>query len=156
MSEHRATIEWRRGNAEFRYETYARDHVLRFEGGIEVPARASPANIPPTAAVGPGIDPEQAFVASLSSCHMLWFLHLACRAGHVVERYVDEANGVLGKTADGRMAMTRVALNPIVTFSGEAPDPQAHAALHEKAHEHCFIANSVKTEVVLTPRVARA
>lgn len=153
MSEHRATIDWRRGDAAFDYETYSRAHLLRFEGGIEVPARAAPAAIPPTAAGGPGVDPEQAFVASLSSCHMLWFLHLACRAGHVVERYVDEASGVLGKTADGRMAMTRVTLNPLVTFSGEAPGAQAHAALHEKAHKRCFIANSVTTEVVLQPRI---
>lgn len=153
MSEHRATIDWRRGDAAFDYETYSRAHLLRFEGGIEVPARAAPAAIPPTAAGGPGVDPEQAFVASLSSCHMLWFLHLACRAGHVVERYVDEASGVLGKTTDGRMAMTRVTLNPLVTFSGEAPGAQAHAALHEKAHERCFIANSVTTEVVLQPRI---
>jgi len=153
MSEHRATIDWRRGDAAFDYETYSRAHLLRFEGGIEVPARAAPAAIPPTAAGGPGVDPEQAFVASLSSCHMLWFLHFACRAGHVVERYVDEASGVLGKAADGRMAMTRVTLNPLVTFSGEAPGAQAHAALHEKAHERCFIANSVTTEVVLQPRI---
>jgi len=154
MSEHRATIDWRRGDAAFSYETYSRNHVLRFEGDIAVPARAAPANIPATAAGAPGVDPEQAFVASLSSCHMLWFLHFACRAGHVVERYVDEASGVLGKTADGRMAMTRVRLNPVVAFSGEAPGPGAHAALHEKAHEHCFIANSVTTEIVLTPRIA--
>lgn len=154
MSEHRTMIDWRRGDAAFTYETYSRSHVLRFEGDIAVPARAAPANIPATAAGGPGVDPEQAFVASLSSCHMLWFLHFACRAGHVVERYVDEASGVLGKTADGRVAMTRVSLNPVVTFSGEAPGPEAHAALHEKAHERCFIANSVTTEVLLTPRVA--
>ncbi|MEJ2173957.1 MAG: OsmC family protein [bacterium] len=154
MSEHRATIDWRRGDAAFDYETYSRSHVLRFEGDIAVPARAAPANIPATAAGRPGVDPEQAFVASLSSCHMLWFLHLACRAGHVVDRYVDEAGGVLGKTAEGHMAMTRVRLNPVVTFSGEAPTPEAHAALHEKAHERCFIANSVTTEIVLTPRIA--
>jgi len=156
MSEHRAMIEWRRGDAAFTYETYSRSHLLRFEGGITVPARAAPANIPPTAAGGPGVDPEQAFVASLSSCHMLWFLHLACRAGHVVERYADEASGVLGKAATGRMAMTRVALNPVVTFSGEAPSTEAYAALHEKAHERCYIANSVTTEIVLNPRIARA
>jgi len=154
MSEHRATIDWRRGDAAFSYETYSRNHVLRFEGDIAVPARAAPANIPPTAAVGPGIDPEQAFVASLSSCHMLWFLHLACRAGHVVERYVDEASGVLDKAADGRMAMTRVRLNPVVAFSGEAPSAEAHAALHEKAHEHCFIANSVTSEIIISPSIA--
>jgi organic hydroperoxide reductase OsmC/OhrA len=154
MSEHRATIEWRRGDAAFTYETYSRSHWLHFEDGIQVPARAAPANIPPTALDGPGVDPEQAFVASLSSCHMLWFLHLACRAGHVVERYVDAASGVLAKGANGRMAMTRVTLNPAVTFSGTAPAAEAHAALHEKAHEHCFIANSVITEVVVKPRIA--
>jgi organic hydroperoxide reductase OsmC/OhrA len=154
MSEHRATIEWRRGNAAFTYETYSRSHWLHFEDGIEVPARAAPANIPSTAVDGPGVDPEQAFVASLSSCHMLWFLHLACQAGHVVERYVDEASGILGKTTTGRLAMTRVTLNPAVAFSGATPSAEAHAALHEKAHERCFIANSVTTEIVLRPRIA--
>jgi organic hydroperoxide reductase OsmC/OhrA len=154
MSEHRATIDWRRGDAAFTYETYSRNHLLRFEGDIAVPARAAPANIPPTAVGGPGVDPEQAFVASLSSCHMLWFLHFACRAGHVVERYVDEASGMLGKAADGRIAMTRVALSPLVTFSGEAPSTEAHAALHEKAHARCFIANSVSSEITLSPRIA--
>jgi len=103
---------------------------------------------------GPGVDPEQAFVAPLSSCHMLWFLHLACRAGHVVERYVDEASGVLAKDANGRLAMTRVALNPVVAFSGAAPNAEAYGALHDKAHEHCFIANSVTTEVVVQARMA--
>jgi organic hydroperoxide reductase OsmC/OhrA len=121
-----------------------------------VPARAAPANIPPTAAGGSGVDPEQAFVASLSSCHMLWFLHLACRAGHVVERYVDEASGTLGKAADGRMAMTRVTLNPVVAFAGEPPSAEAYAALHETAHEHCFIANSVTSKIVVSPRIARS
>jgi len=154
MSEHRATIEWRRGNAAFTYETYSRSHRLRFEDGIEIPARAAPANIPQTAVNGPGVDPEQAFVASLSSCHMLWFLHLACRAGHVVERYVDEASGVLAKDANGRLAMTRVTLSPVVAFSGAAPNAEAYGALHDKAHEHCFIANSVTTEVVVQARMA--
>ena len=153
MSDHRATIEWRRGDAAFTYETYSRSHLLRFEGDIVVPAGAARANIPPTAPGGPCVDPEQAFVASLASCHMLWFLHLACRAGHVVESYIDEASGVLGKAADGRMAMTRVTLNPVVGFAGAAPTPAAHAALHEKAHERCFIANSVKSEVVVSPRI---
>ena len=154
MSDHRATIEWQRGEAEFVYETYPRSHVLRFEGGIEIPAGAAAGNLPASARGGPCVDPEQAFVASLSSCHMLWFLHLACRAGHVVDRYTDAAVGVLGKAADGRIAMTRVTLNPEVRFSSEAPGAEAHAALHEKAHEKCFIANSVKTEVSISPRIA--
>jgi organic hydroperoxide reductase OsmC/OhrA len=107
---------------------------------------AAPGNIPPTAPHGPGVDPEQAFVAALSSCHMLWFLHIASRAGFVVERYVDDAVGVLDKTW-----MSRVTLRPAVTFSGKAPSAEEHRALHHKAHEKCFIANSVKTEVVVEP-----
>lgn len=145
MSEHRATVEWQR-SGEFRYEKYSRAHEIRFHDGLKLPGSAAPANIPPTAAGAPGVDPEQAFVAALSSCHMLWFLHVACRAGWVVDRYVDDAVGILDKTW-----MSRVTLRPAVTFSGKAPSPQEHAALHEKAHEKCFIANSVKTEVVVEP-----
>jgi organic hydroperoxide reductase OsmC/OhrA len=145
MSEHRATVEWQR-SGEFRYESYSRSHLLKFKGGIEVPGTASPGNIPATAPHVPGVDPEQAFVAALSSCHMLWFLHIASRAGFVVERYVDEASGILDKTW-----MSRVTLRPAVTFSGKPPSPEEHRALHHKAHEKCFIANSVKTEVVIEP-----
>ena len=153
MSEYKATVEWRRQGADFDYKTYNRSHTLAFEGGLRVPASAAPANIPPTAAGAPGVDPEQAFVASLSSCHMLWFLHLACRAKFVVERYVDEASGVLAKNAEGRMAMTRVTLRPVVSYAGRAPSVEEHAQLHEGAHDKCFIANSVKTEVVIEPRI---
>ena len=145
MSEHRATVEWQR-SGEFRYESYSRSHVLKFAGSIEIPGSAAPANIPPTAPHGPGVDPEQAFVAALSSCHMLWFLHIASRAGWVVDRYVDDAVGILDKTW-----MSRVTLRPAVTFSGKAPSPEEQRALHEKAHEKCFIANSVKTEVRVEP-----
>jgi len=144
MSEHRAIVEWKR-SGEFRYETYSRSHELRFDG-IAVPAAAAPGNIPETSKTSPGVDPEQAFVASLSSCHMLWFLHLACQKKWLVERYVDEAVGVLDKTW-----VSRVTLRPVVSFSGNAPTPEEHAALHERAHEKCFIANSVKTEVVVEP-----
>ena len=144
MSEHRAIVEWKR-SGEFRYETYSRSHELRFDG-IAVPAAAALGNIPKTSKTNPGVDPEQAFVASLSSCHMLWFLHLACQKKWLVERYVDEAVGVLDKTW-----VSRVTLRPVVSFSGNAPTPEEHAALHERAHEKCFIANSVKTEVVVEP-----
>jgi organic hydroperoxide reductase OsmC/OhrA len=144
MSEHRATVEWKR-SGEFRYETYSRCHLLRFED-IAVPGSAAPANIPATALGGPGVDPEQAFVGSLSACHMLWFLHLACQKKWVVESYVDEAVGVLDKTW-----ISRVTLRPIVAFSGKTPTEAEHAALHERAHEKCFIANSVKTEVIVEP-----
>ena len=147
MSEHRATIDWAR-EGEFKYETYSRQHVWRFEGGVAVPGRAAPGNIPKTAPSAPAVDPEQAFVASLSSCHMLWFLHLACNRKYVVERYVDEAIGVLDKDW-----MSKVTLRPRVTFSGTAPSEEEHRALHHKAHEKCFIANSVKTQVLVEPSI---
>ena len=153
MSEHRATIEWKL-EGEFRYEVYPRSHTIDFGRGIRVPGSAAPENVPTTAAGAPGVDPEQAFVASLSSCHMLWFLHVACRAKFIVERYLDEAAGTLEKDAAGKMAMTRVILRPLVTFSGAAPAPEQHARLHESAHEKCYIANSVKTEVVVQPSIA--
>jgi organic hydroperoxide reductase OsmC/OhrA len=145
MSEHRATVEWQR-SGEFRYESYSRSHIVDFGSGLRMAGGAAPGNIPATAPQTPGVDPEQAFVAALSSCHMLWFLHIASRAGFVVERYVDDAVGVLDKTW-----MSRVTLRPAVTFSGKAPSPEEHRALHHKAHEKCFIANSVKTEVVVEP-----
>ena len=147
MSEHQATIEWARQGG-FKYETYPRQHVWRFEGGISVPGSAAPANIPKTAPSGAGVDPEQAFVASLSSCHMLWFLHLACNRKYLIDRYVDEAVGVLDKDW-----MSKVTLRPCVTFSGKAPSEEEHRALHHKAHEKCFIANSVKSEVVVEPSI---
>lgn len=153
MSEYHATIEWRLQTAEFTYPTYNRSHSWEFEDGIHVPARAAPQNIPPTAAGPVGVDPEQAFVASLSSCHMLWFLHLACNRKFKVARYRDEAVGVLEKGVDGKEAMTRVTLRPAVSFEGIAPTPEQHAQLHEKAHERCFIANSVKSEVRVEPRI---
>ena len=154
MSEYRATVEWHRGGADFTYEAYSRLHAWRFEGGIEVAARAAPENIPRSSPLGPGVDPEQAFVASLSACHMLWFLHLACRARLVVDRYVDEAVGILGKDAEGRMAMLQITLRPVISYAGHAPTAQEHAQLHHEAHEKCFIANSVTTAVRVEPRIA--
>jgi len=153
MSEHKATIEWRLAG-EFRYETYSRVHSIDFGRGVRVPGNAAADNIPQTVPAAAGVDPEQQFVASLASCHMLWFLHLANRKKLVVERYVDKASGVLGKDAEGREAMTRVTLRPVVTFSGTLPSVEEHGKLHEKAHERCFIANSVKSEVLLEPRIA--
>lgn len=153
MSEHRATIEWQL-SGEFRYETYSRAHSIDFGGGTVLAGNAAAANIPKTAPAAPGADPEQQFVASLSSCHMLWFLHLATRKNLVVEHYRDEASGVLEKNAEGKEAMTRVTLRPAVTFSGTAPSTEDHMKLHEKAHERCFIANSVTSKIVLEPRIA--
>jgi organic hydroperoxide reductase OsmC/OhrA len=153
MSEHRATVEWQLAG-EFRYETYSRAHSIDFGRGIRVAGNAAAGNIPKTVAAAAGVDPEQQFVASLASCHMLWFLHLANRKNLVVARYVDEASGVLGKNAGGKEAMTRITLRPAVTFSGAAPSAEDHMKLHEKAHERCFIANSVKSEIILDPRIA--
>lgn len=147
MSEHHATVEWKR-SGEFRYGAYSRSHELRFDN-ISVPAAAAPENIPPTARGPGGVDPEQAFVASLSSCHMLWFLHLACEKKWVVDRYVDEATGTLDKTW-----MSVVTLRPAVSFAGKPPSAEEHRGLHERAHQKCFIANSVKTDVRIEPRVA--
>jgi organic hydroperoxide reductase OsmC/OhrA len=144
VSEHRAAVEWKR-SGEFRHETYSRNHLVRFDG-FELTGRASPENIPPTSATGPGVDPEQAFVGSLSACHMLWFLALAAQRKWIVESYVDEAVGVLDKTW-----MSRVTLRPVVAFSGRRPSEEEHKALHHRAHEKCFIANSVKTEVIVEP-----
>ncbi|MGH8699032.1 MAG: OsmC family protein [Burkholderiales bacterium] len=151
MSIHEATVEWRRLTLDFEYATYDRGHWLAFGDDIRVPGTAARANIPPTAPVSPGVDPEQAFVASLSSCHMLWFLHLARAAKLVVDRYVDRAAGVLEKNGEGELAMTRVTLKPSVTFSGAPPTEAEVRVLHERAHAKCFIANSVKTEVVVEP-----
>jgi len=146
VSEHRAAVEWQRQGFEFKYETYSRAHAIRFDGGIRVPGNAAPGNIPATVAPEAGVDPEQAFVASLCACHMLWFLHLACQAKWVVESYADEAVGVLDKTW-----MSKVTLRPVVAFSQRKPTEEEHRALHHRAHEKCFIANSVKTEVVVEP-----
>lgn len=152
VSEHRATVDWQLETADFSYPTYNRGHVWTFEDALRVPAAAAPANIPPSAAGAPGVDPEQAFVAALSSCHMLWFLHLACNRKFKVTRYRDEATGVLERAADGREAMTRVTLRPAVWFEGAAPAPAELAQLHERAHERCYIANSVKTAVAVEPQ----
>ena len=120
MSEHSATVEWRRTTADFAYATYDRSHVIRFGDGLEIAGTAARENIPATAPHSPGVDPEQAFVASISSCHMLWFLHLALNRKFTVDRYTDHAVGVLDKNAAGKMAMTRVTLRPAVTLDRRA------------------------------------
>jgi organic hydroperoxide reductase OsmC/OhrA len=150
MSNYTATIRWSRDSAEdFAKGQYSRAHEWAFDGGAVVPASASPHVVPAPWSDAAGVDPEEAFVASLSSCHMLFFLDFARRAGLVIDDYVDEAEGVLQKNADGKMAMTRVTLRPRVTWDGEAPDQVTVADLHHRAHEACFIANSVTTEVVV-------
>jgi organic hydroperoxide reductase OsmC/OhrA len=152
MARYTATIEWSRGDAAFVDNRYRRHHVWRFDGGAEVRASASPHLVPALFSDPTGVDPEEAFVASLSSCHMLWFLSLAAKRGLVVDRYLDEASGVLEPNAEGRLAMTRVTLRPAVSFSGSrVPDAAELRDLHERAHHECFIASSVKTDVVCDP-----
>lgn len=147
MSEHRATIDWKRGDADFTYESYDRGHTWRFEGGTVVEASAAP-----TYRGDPSrVDPEEAFVASLASCHMLTFLALAARKRFVVDAYTDDAVGVMEKNEDGKLAVTRVTLRPRIDFDGDAPSADALERLHEQAHEHCFIANSVRTEIRVEP-----
>ena len=149
MSEHRATIEWAL-KGDFKYETYSRSHTWRFEGGISVPGNAAPANIPRTVPPAPGVDPEQAFVASLSSCHMLWFLHLCADAGIVVTSYADDAEGTMQLNGDGSGQFSEVVLHPRVEFADE-PARDEIEELHHRAHELCFIARSVNFPVRCEP-----
>jgi organic hydroperoxide reductase OsmC/OhrA len=150
MSTYTATIRWSRDGAEgFAKGQFSRAHTWTFDGGAVVSASASPHIVPAPWSDAAGVDPEEAFIVSLASCHMLFFVDLARRAGFVVDDYVDEAQGVLDKRADGRMWMSRVTLHPRVTWGGNPPDEAALADLHHKAHEACFIANSVTTEVTV-------
>ncbi|HMC91502.1 MAG TPA: OsmC family protein [Allosphingosinicella sp.] len=149
MSEHRATVEWTAAGGAFTDNRYSRAHSLRFDGGAVVPASASPQVVPEPMSDPAGVDPEELLVASASSCHMLWFLDLARQAGLDVTSYRDEASGTLGRGSDGRLAITRIVLKPRVEFAGAAPDTAALARLHYNAHERCFIASSLKAEIVV-------
>ena len=151
MSTYTATIRWNctASREGFTKGQYSRAHEWVFDGGAVVPASASPHIVPAPWNDPAGVDPEEAFVASLSSCHMLFFVDFARRAGFVVDSYVDEAEGALEKRGDGKMAMTRVTLHPRVTWGGIPPDEAAIADIHHRAHEACFIANSARTRVTV-------
>jgi len=152
MSEHTARITWQRGDAAFTDNRYSRGHQWAFDGGVEVPASSSPHAVRLPYSVEAAVDPEEAFVASLSSCHMLTFLYLAAKAGLRVDSYDDHAAGVMGKDAGGKMAVTRVTLRPAIKFSGDRqPTSEELQQLHHRAHEECFIASSVKTVVTCEP-----
>jgi organic hydroperoxide reductase OsmC/OhrA len=147
MSEYKVTLKWERGGVEFSYLKYPRDHTWSFDGGHTMKATAAPAYVGNPAYV----DPEEAFVASLSSCHMLTFLAIACKQRFVLDSYEDEAVGHLEKNADGKLAITRVELCPKITWGGDrTPNAEELDKMHHAAHENCFIANSVKTEVKVT------
>lgn len=144
---------WERGEQVFSDNKYSRQHLLRFDGGIEVPGSASPRVVPLPMSVEAAVDPEEAFVSAISSCHMLWFLGIAAERGHVVDRYHDQAEGLMKRNAQGKVAVTHVTLRPLIVFSGnQRPTPDNIANMHHEAHEACFIANSVKTEIVVEPR----
>ena len=152
MSTYIATTTWDRDSQDFTDNRYSRAHTWTFDGGVTVPASSSPHIVPLPMSAENAVDPEEAFIASLSSCHLLWFLHVARSQGYIVDHYVDETRGVLGKNADGKLAIISVELRPRVTFGGEhQPDRSTLDALHHTAHEQCFIANSVRSEVICSP-----
>lgn len=154
MSEHIATVRWQRNaDADFVRNRYSRAHEWQFDGGAIVRASASPSVVRAPFSDPAGVDPEEAFVAAVSSCHMLWFLSIAAAKGHVVESYDDEAIGTMAKNADGKEWVAEVVLRPRIAFGGDRqPDAATLEALHHEAHAECFIANSVKSAIRVEPR----
>jgi organic hydroperoxide reductase OsmC/OhrA len=149
MSEHKMTLTWKRGDAPFDYQKYPRDHTWKFDGDYEMQASAAPTYLGNSKL----IDPEEAFVASLSSCHMLTFLAIACKKKFVLDEYVDDAVGYMEKNAEGKLAITRVVLRQKTKFSGDKqPSKEELDEMNHAAHENCFIASSVKTEVTIEPQ----
>ena len=153
MTDYVATVKWERGGDEkFTDNRYSRVHEWEFDGGVTVRASASPHVVREPVSSAEAVDPEEALVAALSSCHMLWFLSIASGRGFVVDRYEDHAIGTMGPNAEGRIAMTKVVLRPTVRWTGaKVPDAAESAEMHETAHHACYIANSVKTDVRVEP-----
>ena len=157
LSHYKAGIHWERGDQDFLAGRYSRAHRLRFDGGLDIAGSSSPHVVPLPWSDPAALDPEEAFVSSIASCHMLWFLALAAKDGWCVENYRDNAEGEMRKNAKGKLFVSRVRLRPAVLFSGPSrPDADALATLHHRAHEECFIANSVLTEIVCEPVFAPA
>jgi organic hydroperoxide reductase OsmC/OhrA len=153
MSEHKAIIRWQRTSPDFLKGKYSREHTWSFDGGATVAASSSPSVVPVPFSNPADVDPEEAFVASISSCHMLTFLFLASRQGFVVDSYEDEAVGVMGRNERGASWVSSVRLQPRILYSGEKlPTPADEDRLHHAAHEECFIANSIRTEVTVTKK----
>ena len=152
MGHHNARVEWHRDNAKFTDNRYSRAHEWSFDGGVRVPASSSPNVVPVPLSDPNAVDPEEAFVAALASCHMLWFLSIAAKRGFVVDTYEDDAVGELAKNEEGRLAMKTITLRPSVTFGGDAePSRTELEALHHKAHDACYLSNSVHTEINVEP-----
>jgi organic hydroperoxide reductase OsmC/OhrA len=154
VSRHGAEVAWQ-SDGQFAGGRYSRRHELRFDGGAIVIGSASPEVVPPPLSDPAGVDPEEALVAAVAACHMLWFLDLARRAGFDIASYRDAAEGEMGRIAPGRTAITRITLRPDIAFAGRAPAADELAQLHHEAHERCFIANSLNSEIVVLPAEAR-
>jgi organic hydroperoxide reductase OsmC/OhrA len=150
MHKYEATITWQRGEEKFSDYRYSRAHEWAFDGGARVHASSSPLSVPLPMSDPAGVDPEEALVAATSSCHMLWFLSIAATRRFIVDSYVDQAFAVMEKRSDGKVAITRITLRPNIVFTGERqPEAFELDAMHHEAHEQCFIANSLKSEVVV-------
>jgi organic hydroperoxide reductase OsmC/OhrA len=151
--EYRADVVWSRGDAAFLDNRYSRAHVWRFDGGVEVPASSSPLSVRLPLSRADAVDPEEALVAAVASCHMLFFLSFAAKGGFLVERYEDAAVGVMTKNERGKLFISQITLNPMVTFAGaKRPSAEELDALHRHAHEECYVANSVRAEIVVAAR----
>ena len=148
MSEHKATIRWTRTGPDFLDGQYSREHTWSFDGGITLPASPAPSNVPAPYSNPAHVDPEEAFVAAISSCHMLTFLNVAWKQGFQVDRYEDEALGVMTRHGAGVPWISLITLHPKIAYSGrKLPTPVDEDELHRLAHEQCYLANSVKTDV---------
>ncbi|GGY69400.1 OsmC family protein [Pseudoduganella albidiflava] len=149
-----ARLEWQRNGQPFLDQKYSRGHEWRFDGGLRVPASSSPLSVPLPMSVADNVDPEEALVAATASCHMLFFLSIAAKRGHVVESYVDNPVGLLEKDGAGRMSMTNITMRPEIVFAGgDWPSEDEIAAMHHEAHDKCYIANSLKTEITIEPPI---
>ncbi|GGY65149.1 peroxiredoxin [Cellvibrio zantedeschiae] len=152
MTEHTAKIIWERGDQNFLDNRYSRKHKIQFDGGLEIPASSAPSNVPVPLSDESAADPEELLIAALSNCHMLWFLAIAAKRGFRVDSYEDDAKGHMAKNEHGKLFLAQVTLNPVTAFSGEKiPTQEELEQLHHKAHEECFIANSVLTEIICKP-----
>jgi len=149
MSQYVATVRWERHGETFTDNRYSRAHEWAFDGGVTVPASSSPHVVKLPLSKADAVDPEEAFVASLSSCHMLFFLSFAARDGFVIDSYVDQAIGYLERDEQGRQMIARVTLRPAIRYAGASPSAEQLATLHHRSHKECFIANSVKTTVTI-------
>lgn len=150
MHKYLATIEWNRGEQQFSDNKYSRAHEMIFDGGARVPASSSPLSVAEPMSIAANVDPEEMLVAAASSCHLLVFLYVACKKGFVVDSYLDDADGLMERNAAGRFAITRITLRPKITFSGaRQPTASELESMHHAAHDDCYIANSIKAEIVV-------